>query len=120
MFHNPTYDQTAPPPSHLTQYSSQGPGDTPTDHTLQPFSEHACHPEGEEREGEAVYEVLKDTQGEVVYRVLENTGGRGGERDGGGNKVPIHCSSGKKGESLTMPPHTQGKAEMGYSMLQHQ
>ena len=70
-----------------------------------------------------MYEVLEDIQGEAMYHVLENTGGEGGGKDGVGNyEVPSNSSPSREGggESLTMPPHTQGKVKMEYSTLQHQ
>ena len=98
MFHNPTY---ASPPSHLTCYGSQGPRRTSADHT---------HPLViEERVGEAVYHVLKDTGG-----------GGGGKDEAVDYEVPTHNSSSRKGrEILIKPSHTPGKADIEYSTLQH-
>ena len=89
VIHNPTYAQAAPLQSHITCYSSQRPGGTPS----QPST---CHLVIEEREGEA------------VYHVLEGTGGGDGEGDGAVDyEVPIKSSSSRKGrERLIMPSHT--------------
>ena len=130
MFHNPSYAQTTPPPSHKTRYNSQGPKGTPTDYTPQTFSKQADHREREgeavyhvleDTRGEVVYEVLEDTQGEAVYHVLEDTGGGDRERDATVNyKGLIDSSPDRKGRGrFTGPSNTPGKVEKEYSTLQH-
>ena len=113
MFHNPAYNQATPlplPPTTSgtipsTFYSSQGPGDTPTSHTLR------TAPPQTQEQGERVYEVLEqvneegiecqEREEERLYHVLEE--GKPEVRDDGGTayEVPIQSKFSRKRREAT-------------------
>ncbi len=131
LFINPSYNQATSAPlssSHPIQYSSQGPRDTPTNHTPGPILPHTQMPDkGKSEGGEGIYHVLelesgkgdnfgvyeeieeREREGERIYHVL------GDAVEGKMEEVACEVLTQNNSESATMSKGKQQRRLVLYS-----